>query len=123
MPAPAEGSLEGQVLLDAVAEAMVALHVRYHGRAPGHTRCQLMDEDLLAVLMGEVYTEVEKTLIELQRQASVKEMRSAFQQATEQRFVGAVERLTGRRVENFISTHHVGPDLELELFFLEPVAA
>ena len=48
------------------------------------------------------------------------ETRSTFQQAMEHRFVGDVERLTGRRVARFISTHHVGPDLELELFLLEP---
>jgi hypothetical protein len=29
--------------------------------------------------------------------------------------------LSGRRIENFIFTHHVGPDLEL--FFLAPVGA
>ena len=34
------------------------------------------------------------------------------------RFVSLVERLSGRRVTQFISTHNVGPDLEIELFFL-----
>ena len=57
-------------------------------------------------------------MIELQRQATVHETRSAFQQAMERRFIEAVERITNRRVAKFISTHHVGPDLELELFFL-----
>ena len=37
----------------------------------------------------------------------------------EVRFVNIVEKLTGRKVLKFISTHHVGPDLELELFVLE----
>jgi hypothetical protein len=36
------------------------------------------------------------------------------------RFVSAVERLSGRHVIGFISTHHVGPDLEVELFVLAP---
>jgi hypothetical protein len=53
------------------------------------------------------------------RQALVHETRSAFQQAMEHRFIAAVQRLTGRRVERCISTHHVGPDLELELFLFE----
>ncbi len=123
MPAATDGPLDGQALLDAVTHEMIALHKHYYGRAPGHTHTRLMDHDLLAVLMGEVYTEVEKTMIELQRQATVKETRSAFQQATQQRFIAAVERLSGRRVQHFISTHHVGPDLELELFFLEPAAS
>ena len=70
-------------------------------------------------MLGEVYTDVEKTGIELQRQALVHETRSAFQKAMEHRFIAAVERVTGRVVAQFLSTHHVGPDLELELFFLE----
>ena len=31
------------------------------------------------------------------------------------RFIATVEALTGRRVRAFISNHHVGPDLEIEL--------
>ena len=38
------------------------------------------------------------------------------------RFIDAVERLTGRRVPAFISNTHVGPDLEVELFMLAPPA-
>ena len=34
--------------------------------------------------------------------------------------IAQVERLTRRLVVRFISTHHVGPELELELFILEP---
>jgi hypothetical protein len=36
----------------------------------------------------------------------------------EDRFIAAVEGLSGRRVVQFISSHNVGPDLEIELFFL-----
>ena len=43
--------------------------------------------------------------------------RSAFQNAMQHKFVAEVQRLSGRRVLNFISSHHVGPDLEIELFF------
>jgi uncharacterized protein YbcI len=106
-------------VLDAVNDAMIALHTRYHGRAPGTARTRLMGDDMLACLMGDVYTDVEKTMIELQRQALVHETRSTFQHAMEHRFITVVERLTGRRVARFISAHHVGPDLEIGLFLLE----
>ena len=36
------------------------------------------------------------------------------------KFIAAVERLSGRSVLAFISNHHVGPDMEIELFLLEP---
>ena len=106
--------------LDAVTAAMVVLHERYHGRKPATARTQMMGDDLLACLLGDIYTDVEKTMIEMQRKALVHETRSDFQRAMERRFIDAVERITERRVERFISTHHVGPDLELELFVLEP---
>ena len=112
--APGDGQLQ------AVTDALVALHTRYHGREPATARTQMMGEDMLACLLGDVYTDVEKTMIEMQRKALVHETRSAFQQAMQQRFIGAVETITGRRVAKFISTHHVGPDLELELFILDP---
>ena len=117
----AEGRGIGDGVLDAVTEAMVGIHVRYHGRKPASARTLMLGDDMLACMLGEVYTDIEKTMIELQRQALVHETRSAFQQAMEQRFISSVERITGRQVAQFISTHHVGPDLELELFLLEPV--
>ena len=116
----ADGSLQGDEMLQAVTYAMVALHERYHGRKPGTAHTQLMGDDMLACMLGGVYTDIEKTMIELQRKALVHETRSEFQRAMEPRFTQAVERITGRRVARFISTHHVGPDLELELFLLEP---
>ncbi len=76
----------------------------------------MMGDDLLACVMGDVYTEVEKTLIELQRVTIVQENRSAFQIAMQDRFIEAVQRLSGRRVRAFLSNHHVGPDLEIKLF-------
>jgi uncharacterized protein YbcI len=118
-----EGLAVADDALEAVNQAMVALHERYHGRKPATARTQMMGDDMLACLLGDVYTDVEKTMIELQRQALVRETRSTFQQAMERRFIAAVERLTRRRVEQFISAHHVGPDLELELFVLGPPAA
>lgn len=98
---------------------MVALHERYHGRVPGSARSQLLGDDLLACVMGNVYSEVEKTMIELQRGATVRDTRSTFQEAMRDKFIGEVERLSGREVISFISGSHVGPDLEIELFVLK----
>jgi uncharacterized protein YbcI len=112
--------LTGDALLEAVNDSMVALHERYHHRAPATAKTQLMSDELLACVMGGVYTDVEKTMIELQRQTIVQETRSAFQVAMQDKFIGEIERLSGRRVTLFISNSHVGPDLEIELFVLAP---
>ena len=112
--------LKGDALLEAVTDAMVALHQRYHHRAPVSAKTVLLGSDLLACVLGGVYTDVEKTMIELQRAPIVQETRSAFQEAMQHKFIAAVETLSGRDVLAFISNHHVGPDIEIELFMLKP---
>jgi uncharacterized protein YbcI len=112
--------LSGDALLVAVTDAMVSLHERYYHRAPVTAKTQMLGDDLLACVLGGVYTDVEKTMIELQRGTVVQETRSAFQHAMQHKFIGEVERLSGRGVLAFISNQHVGPDMEIELFMLTP---
>jgi uncharacterized protein YbcI len=119
VPAP-EPPLAVDAMLDALTERMVALHERYHHRKPVTAKTTLLGEDLIACVLGGVYTDVEKTMIEIQRTTIVQETRNAFQNAMQHRFISAVEELSGRRVMAFISNHHVGPDIEIELFFLTP---
>lgn len=113
-------ALTGDALLVAVTEAMVALHERYHHRAPVTAKTLLLGGDLLACVLGGVYTDIEKTMIELQHTTIVQETRSTFQVAMQHKFIAAVEGLSGRDVLAFISSHHVGPDIEIELFVLKP---
>ena len=111
--------LVGDELLEAVTDAMVGLHLRYHGRVPATARSQLLGGELLACVLGGVYTDVEKTMIELERTRDVHATRKDFQAATQHKFIEAVERLSGRTVLAFISNYHVGPDLAVELFMLD----
>jgi uncharacterized protein YbcI len=113
--------LSGDELLDAVTAAMVELHRKYHHRQPVTAKTQLLGGDLLVCVLGGVYTDVEKTMIEIQRGPIVQQTRSAFQTAMQHKFIAAVERLTGREVLAFISNQHVGPDIEIELFMLKPL--
>ena len=115
-----DGALSGDALLEAVTSAMVGLHQRYYHREPATARTMLLGEDLLVCVLGGVYTDVEKTMIEIQRGLIVQETRNEFQNAMQSRFIDAVEVLSGRHVLAFISNHHVGPDIEIELFFLVP---
>ncbi len=119
MPVPRR-HLSGDELLFAVTEAMVVLHQRYYHRTPVSAKTQMLGGDLLACVLGGIYTDVEKTMIELQRSVVVQETRSAFQTAMQRRFIDQVELLSGRAVLAFISNHHVGPDMEIELFMLAP---
>ncbi|HSS57339.1 MAG TPA: hypothetical protein VLK59_04980 [Solirubrobacteraceae bacterium] len=62
MPAP-DAPLTGDDLLAAVTDAMVGLHERYHHRAPVTAKSLLLGDDLLACVLGGVYTEVELFLL------------------------------------------------------------
>jgi uncharacterized protein YbcI len=121
MPAP-DAPLSGDQLLAAVTDAMVAFHQRYHHRAPASARTLLLGGELLVCALTGIYTDVEKTMIEMQRGAVVHETRTAFHVAMEHKLVAAVERLSGREVLSFTSGHHVGPDMEIELFMLKPIS-
>jgi len=101
---------------------MVAFHERYYHRAPVTAKTLLLGGELLVCVLGGVYTDVEKTMIELQRAPIVQETRSAFQTAMQHRLIDVVQRLSGRDVLTFISNHHVGPDMEVEVFMLRPNA-
>jgi uncharacterized protein YbcI len=120
MMARSDALLTGDALLAGVTDAMVTLHERYYHRKPVTAKSLMLGDDLLACVLGGVYTDVEKTMIELQRAPIVHETRSAFQNAMEYKFVAAIERLSGRQVLTFMSDHHVGPDIEIELFILTP---
>ena len=115
--------LRGEPLLAAVSEAMISMHERYHGCVPATAKSLMMGDDLLACVLGGVYTDVEKTLIELQRQTIVQETRSVFREGMQHKFIETIQRLSGRQVLAFISNQHVGPDLEIELFVLAPDGA
>jgi uncharacterized protein YbcI len=105
-----------------VTDVMVGLHERYHHRVPVTAKSLMLGDDLIACVLGGVYTDVEKTIIELQRTPIVQETRSAFQNAMQHKFIATIETLSGRGVLAFISNHHVGPDMEIELFLLKPQA-
>jgi uncharacterized protein YbcI len=115
-----DAPLTGDELLVAVTETMVTFHERYHHRAPGTAKTLLLEGELLVCVLGGVYTDIEKTLIELQQATTVHQTRSTFHTAMQHKFVPAIERLSGRKVLTFMSSHHVGPDVEIELFMLAP---
>jgi hypothetical protein len=92
MATPA-GPLDGDALLATVSDAMSELYARYYQRPPTTSKARMMGADLLACVLGGVYTDVEKTLIELERGSVVRENRNMSQDAMHQRFIDTVQRL------------------------------
>ena len=71
--------LNGAALLDAVTAEMVLFHERYHHRIPVTAKTMLLGDEVLVCVLGGVYSDVEKTMIEVQRGGLVQQVRSAFQ--------------------------------------------
>jgi uncharacterized protein YbcI len=122
MSAP-EPPLTGDELLTGVTNAMVELHRHYYHRKPVTAKTRMLGDDILICVLGGVYTDVEKTMIELQRAPIVRDTRNAFQNAMQQKFIAKIQHLTGRSVAAFVSDSHVGPDIEIELFMLADATA
>ena len=101
---------------------MVRLYREHFGKGPTGAKTYVLD-DLVICVMRDGLTTVEKTLFEQGRGDAVREMRAAFQDAVSDRFTGVVEELTGRKVVAFMSQAHVGPDLAIEVFFLDGAVA
>jgi uncharacterized protein YbcI len=106
----------------AVSNAISGLHRTHYGRGATRTRT-VMGSDYVICFLEDVYTPVERTLIEAGRFDTVRETRNAFQDTMRERFSAAVEEAVGRRVIGFLSQVHVDPDLSIETFILEPDGA
>jgi uncharacterized protein YbcI len=83
----------------------------------------VLQRNYAIAFLEDIYTPVERTLIEAGEQEAVKHTRQVFQVAMRERFSEAVEAITGRKVVAFMSQVHFDPDLAAEIFVLEPVGA
>ena len=106
----------------AVSNAMVALHKEQFGRGPTRARSQWAGGDILICTLEAALTPAERNLVELGEGQRVREMRVAFQAATADRFVGAVEEITGRKVRAFMSALDAEQEMAMEFFQFEPRA-
>ena len=102
-----------------ISNGMVALLKDYYGVGPTQTKTYFHD-DLVVCLMRGGFTRVERTLLEGGRTAAVIQQRMEFQEVMRDRFVGVIERATGRRVVGFMSGNQQDPDMICEVFVLTP---
>src|SRR5688500_12154717 len=103
----------------AVGNAITRLHREHYGRGATTTRT-VFQRNHVVTFLEDIYTPVERTLIEAGEQESVKSTRQVFQMAMRNAFSGAVEEITGRRVIQFMSQVSFDPDMAAEIFVLEP---
>ena len=105
----------------AIANAITKLHREHYGRGAASART-IMGRDHVVVFLEDIYTTVERTLIDDGKFPTVRETRQAFQMTLADAFTSAVEGITGRKVIAFMSEVHQGPDVAAEMFVLAPVS-
>ena len=98
--------------------AVRALH-EYTGRGPTRARTHITD-DAVTILLEDILTKGERSLVTDGLAATVLETRKAFQGAMRDDLISAVEEVLGRRVTAFLSDNHIDPDLAVEVFLLAP---
>jgi uncharacterized protein YbcI len=103
----------------AVGTAITRLHREHYGRGATVTRTVFQRNYVIAFL-EDIYTTVEKTLLKDGRHEDVKRTRQLFQMAMEPDFIAEVEKITGRKVMQFMSQVSFDPDMAAEIFVLEP---
>jgi uncharacterized protein YbcI len=108
--------------LASISTQLVQLHRRYYGKGPTKAKTHLVDDTVISILQGG-FTTIEQTLIEQGNHEPVYQMRRTFQEVMEDQFRSIVEDALGRRVIAYMSQVHENPDLAVEFFMLEPVAA
>jgi uncharacterized protein YbcI len=118
---PSDGRPRGGSLLAQISNAMVRIHKEHWGKGPTKART-IYAEDIVLTRLDQIFTQAEATLVRVGREEEVRNMRIAFQRELEHEFVGAIERLTGRKVQAFISEIHAATNMGIELFVLEPAA-
>ena len=115
--APALSGTSAGSLSAAISNAVVALLHEYTGRGPTHARTTI-GPDTIVVTLRDCLTKAERTLAERGQQLEVLAMRRAFQETMREELVAAVERLTGRAVEAFLSDNLHAPDVAVEIFLM-----
>jgi uncharacterized protein YbcI len=115
-------AVEGQQsMMAAVAKQLVALHNQQFGRGPTRARSHFAGPDALVCVLEDAPLPAERKLVALGNQASVRERRGAFQVATADEFVEAVERIVSRKVRAFASAADPDANVVFENYSFEPL--
>lgn len=105
-------------LAAAVSNAIVGIHSKHYGKGPTKAKTYLIDDTIVCV-MQDVFTTVERTLIEAGKGDLVREVRTTFQYSLRDEFMDAVAAIVGRRPRAFMSQIDCAADMAIEFFLLE----
>jgi uncharacterized protein YbcI len=116
-----EGDVPGGPVLAAVSNSMVQLMRDAVGKGPTQCKTHWAGPDTLVVVLGGGYLAAERTLYEAGRDEEVRAARQALQDVLESQMRELIEEHVSRQVVAFLSAQHQDPDLQIEIFVLEPL--
>ena len=102
-----------------VSNAISRLHKEFVGRGPTNSRTTI-DGNIVVCLLEGGYTRAEQTLGDNDKGDLVAAGRLGLQDAMRQAMIAAVEQITGRRVQSFMSANDLDQNLQVEVFVLSP---
>jgi uncharacterized protein YbcI len=102
-----------------VSNAISRLHKEFVGRGPTNSRTTI-DGNIVVCLLEGGYTRAEQTLGANDKADLVAAGRLGLQDAMRQAMIAAVEQITGRRVQSFMSANDLDENLQVEVFVLSP---
>lgn len=105
-----------------IASATAHIYHELLGKGPTRVRAYI-EHDLIVVVLEDIYSVAERTMIAAGAGDDVVTMRHRMQDAVRDRFVEVVERLSERTVRAFMSQNNVDPDLAVEVFILVPAGS
>jgi uncharacterized protein YbcI len=103
--------------LTEISNAAVALHREHFGRGPGAAKTHVTD-NLVVCVLTDIFTPLERTLLDAGQETRVRETRAIHHLATEDVYKARMEAVLGRPVEAHMSTIHVDPDVAVDIFVL-----
>jgi uncharacterized protein YbcI len=109
--------IAGRPQLTEISNTAVALHREHFGRGPGAAKTHIT-ENLVVCVLNDVFTPLERTLIDAGQEVRVRETRAIHHAATEGAYKARMEDVLGRPVEAHMSTIHVDPDVAIDIFVL-----
>jgi uncharacterized protein YbcI len=116
-----DGQSTARPALTEISNTAVALHREHFGRGPGAAKTHVSD-NLVVCVLTDVFTPVERTLIEAGQEDRVRETRAAHRAATDGTYKARMEAVLGRQVVAHLSSINVDPDVAVDVFVLGPEA-
>src|SRR3954453_17792423 len=93
-----------------ISNALTKNNREHFGRGAGNVKT-IINRGFVVTFLEDIYTPLERTMIEGGRRDLVHEARLAFQLMMQEKYVAIVEEATGRKVRAFMSQNHIGPDI------------